>query len=1269
MRGGTHTRKFDPYVPRILLDRLVTAPAEPVLREEGTIVFIDLSGFTRLSERLSRMGKEGAEHVVETINSCFTVLLSDAYQMGGSLLKFGGDALLLWFEGEGHPLRGCASAVAMRRTLRQIGRIRTGGGQVVLRMSVGIHSATYETFLVGGSHREYLIAGPAVSKVVELEATASAGQILVSDSTARLLPERSVGAPCGPGLLLSRAPQPSSWMPERSDELPADDAVADCLSIAVREHLRNAPAAPEHRPATVAFLQYGDLDQRIATAGPEAAADALNELVGAAQQAADRYGICFLNSDIAADGGKLLFSAGAPRAVGDDEERMLLAMRQIVDCETTLPVRVGVNRGHTFTGEVGPEYRRTYVVMGDVVNLAARLSAKARWGTVLTTEGALQRSRTRFATTSLPPFTVKGKRRPIEAFEVENALRTAAVAPRAERLPLFGREREVEILKRSIDRARGGRGGLIELVGETGSGKSRLLAEARQLAHGMRFMHATCETYTQMIPYFSWREPLRQLLGLSSEDPDSLALDRLQANLEMFAPELLPWQPLIAIALGVEMPLTREVEELSPDFRTGKLHEVVLRFLAPALATPTLVEIEHAHLMDEASAALLHALCETLTPSSWLIIATRRDVKGGLVAPPESTIHIDLGLLSREDALALAEATPEAELLPPDIIDEAVERAGGSPEFLLDLLAAAASGSGELPGSIEAAASARLDALLPGDRAMVRRAAVLGLSFHAKRLEHVLPNDAPRPDVATWQRLQSVFAQDPDGHIRFKRPALREVAYETLPFRLRRELHAALATALEPLLGVDVDADPAVLSLHFTLAGDYHRAWRYAKAAAERAVAKFAQADAVRLYRRAIEAGRQDRASDRELAECWEALGEALTKTGHSAAAADALTAARNLVKNDPLAQARLFLRHIRIAHRQAQLTPAARWAGRGLRALGQADDEDSRAIRARLLAELGFVRYLQGRLREAENLCRTAIGQFAADVEERPVAHASYVLDAVLIDLGRLDEAVHAPRALAIYERLGDREEQGHVLNAMAARAHYSWHWDEAVKLYARAGEAYERGGSQTGIAIAACNIGGILSDRGLLEQAVQHLRRARRIWTANGERETAAYATVLLGRAVGRDGDIEQARRLLTAAATELRELGEARDLEEAEIAMAEAEALGGDASRAAELAEAHLSSQRELAWVKRIRAIALARLGQLDEAIDELENALSIARERDSVYDVAATLDVLQMLGAASQTALAERDSMLSRLGIERLPAVLDLVPFGREPVAAP
>jgi class 3 adenylate cyclase/tetratricopeptide (TPR) repeat protein len=1122
-------------------------------------------------------------------------------------------------------------------------------------MSAGVHTGSFQMLLVGTSHREYLIAGPDSTRAVEMEASASAGQVLLSPQTAARLPRRALGAQAGPGVLLARSPSLREFAPDEDSYRPVDDAVIRCLSTEVRAHVLAAPAAPEHRTAVVAFVQFGGLDELMEARGPSAAAHALDELVDAVEEAADLFQVCFLGSDVAAGGGKLILTAGAPRAVGDDEERMLLTLRHVIDQRVRLPVRVGVNRGRVFAGEIGPHYRRTYSVMGDTVNLAARLMAKAPWETVYATGSVLTRSQTKFELSRLEPFMVKGKSQPIEAWSVGRLVRPSALPDAGKHVPLIGRDAEYATLRTALMHAERGSGTLIEIIGEAGSGKSRLLAEARDLAEQFRFAHSTCENYRRSVPYVVWRDILRQLLGVHWDDPDEVAIAAIRKQLETSDRDLVPWLPLLAIVFDVQVPMTREVGELATDYRAAKLHDVVLEFLESVMAIPTLIQIEQAHFMDDASAALLRAIAGRLESSAWTIIATRRDVTGGFEATTESATRISLGPLPAEAMMGLAESTPEASIVPPDLLETAVQRAGGSPEFLLDLLAAAAGGSEALPDSIEAAATARIDELGPSDRILVRRASVLGLRFHPRLLRYVLDPVVPEPDEHTWGRISSLFSDDGEGYIRFKRPAVCEAAYEGLPYRLRRQLHATVGEALERARGHDPDADPAVLSLHFILAGDHGRAWKYAKVAAERAVAKFAQADAARLYRRAIDAGRQNGASDLELAECWEALAEALQHSGLLSAAVDALTAARNLQREDPLAQARLFLRHVRVAHRQGGLAAAVRWGGRGLRVLGDAEDDRSRVIRARILAELAFIRCVQGRLPEAERMCRTVIEDFESGGEQRPLAHASYVLDLALMDLGRLPEAVHSRRALAIYERLGDFEEQGHVLNLLAVLERVRWNWDEALRLYDRAAEAYDRAGCRSGIAITECNLGETLADRGLDEAAVRHFGRARRIWSAVDERGAAAYAAGLLGRVAGRAGRIEEARKLVGDAAAELRAVGEMRYLEEVEGILAEAEAIAGDASRAVALAEKLVSASTHEAWLRRVRGIALARQGQWDEAVAALESALAIARERGALYDVAATLDILVRLGAESEYGADERDSLLRRLGVVRLPAL--------------
>src|SRR5262249_22126920 len=154
--------------------------------------------------------------------------------------------------------------------------------------------------------------------------------------------------------------------------------------------------------------------------------------------------------------------------------------------------------------------------------------------------------------------------------------------------------------------------------------------------------------------------------------------------------------------------------------------------------------------------------------------------------------------LSAEDVHELALSTPEASQVPPHVVELAVERSGGSPEFLLDLLAAAAAGDREeLPESVGAATMARIDRLDPRAGAVGRRAAILGINFHPSRLADVLERGMPLPEDGFWERLSGVFAREPDGHVRFKRPALQEVAYDSLPFKLRRQLHLAVGLRLE----------------------------------------------------------------------------------------------------------------------------------------------------------------------------------------------------------------------------------------------------------------------------------------------------------------------------------------------------------------------------------------------------------------------------------------------------------------------------------------
>src|SRR5439155_10681180 len=247
--------------------------------------------------------------------------------------------------------------------------------------------------------------------------------------------------------------------------------VEECVPVEIRQHLLGGGGEPEHRPMTAAFIHFMGADELLAREGPEVLADALETTLSRVEEIAEEYQVAFFDTDIYSSGGKIMLMAGAPRSTGSDEERMLRAMRAVIDAELPLALRIGVNRGRIFVGDFGPDYRRTYTVTGDAVNLAARLMAKAEPGQVLATDDVLSRSRSAFQTAALEPFQAKGKSEPVYAFLVDG------VQSRQERAgiaPLVGRERELRLLLDAFASASEYSGSLVEVVAEPGMGKSRL---------------------------------------------------------------------------------------------------------------------------------------------------------------------------------------------------------------------------------------------------------------------------------------------------------------------------------------------------------------------------------------------------------------------------------------------------------------------------------------------------------------------------------------------------------------------------------------------------------------------------------------------------------------------------------------------------------------------------------------------------------------------------------------------------------------------------
>ena len=195
------------------------------------------------------------------MNTVFRELLDVAARFGGDCLKFGGDALLLLFTGPSHERRGAAAAHGMLSALKSLRRQGGSAGLGTLGMSLGVHSGIIHAFLAGDSHRELLVAGPAVSETLALESAAKAGQILVSDSTAGALDIEDVSPHGDRGRRLVRPPSVDG-LDDGTRSVPTDGVhAASGISDQLRDHLSQSHKGGEHRLAAIGFLKFGTTDE------------------------------------------------------------------------------------------------------------------------------------------------------------------------------------------------------------------------------------------------------------------------------------------------------------------------------------------------------------------------------------------------------------------------------------------------------------------------------------------------------------------------------------------------------------------------------------------------------------------------------------------------------------------------------------------------------------------------------------------------------------------------------------------------------------------------------------------------------------------------------------------------------------------------------------------------------------------------------------------------------------------------------------------------
>jgi len=476
------------YLPADRLRALMVGATLP-MTVSGSALFAGISGFTSITEKLRQSlgARRGAETLVSHLNRVYDALIAQVEGYSGSIISFAGDAITCWFTGDDAANRAVLCAIDAMNTIEHI--TLPDGETAAIGIKVSIATGMVQRFVVGDPDIQVIdvLAGATVVRMAAGESEAEGGEVLIDQPTEILLGgtihvrewrvrdeerfaviERVAASPIPP--IISKSDTELDEAVLRPWLLPA---VARQFQAGLGEYLT------ELRPAVALFMRFSGIDY---DHDPEANTK-LDRFTRLAQQILARYESNLLQLTMGDKGSYIYAAFGAPLAHEDDAARALNAALDLrvetADLGYLDPVQIGISRGTMRSGAYGGQTRRIYGVLGDEVNLAARLMTRADPGTILVSEALLDAKVNGFALEALPPIKVKGKSNPITVLRLTGRQEQSFVR-RFYTTPLIGRNAELTALQTALQPIFAGRHvGVLYLYGEPGMGKSRLAYEAQ----------------------------------------------------------------------------------------------------------------------------------------------------------------------------------------------------------------------------------------------------------------------------------------------------------------------------------------------------------------------------------------------------------------------------------------------------------------------------------------------------------------------------------------------------------------------------------------------------------------------------------------------------------------------------------------------------------------------------------------------------------------------------------------------------------------------
>ena len=834
-------------------------------------MFLDLSGFSTMTDTLMQHGQHGAEVLAGLMHGVFDPLVASIFEYGGKIVGFAGDGIMALYPIESDAritaLRAMTSAYIIQKRFEENSTRQTIYGEFSIFAKIGLGSGSVSWGILCSENCDqatYYFRGTAVDESAHAEHHAMAGDILLTENIYRLLHAD-----------IETLPFASHWRfrnfygqlpePQPTTFPPVDLKIA---RLFMPEEVIAEDVHGEFRQVVNLFMRFPDLSET-----------QLDVLMRKVFELRNTYGGLLSRMDFGDKGCNMLILWGAPVAYGNDIGRalnFLLDLKSAVD----FPITAGVTYYISHAGYLGSSLYEDYTCYGWGVNLASRFMMSAPVGEVWVDERIARRVSNWFEIEFLNSQFFKGFAAQQKVYVLHRHKPTAEPTYQSE---LVGREDEFAQLDSFLEPLWDGKfAGLLLVSGDAGIGKGRLVHEARasKKFESRRVLWAVCQAdQIQRQSFNPLRNWLQRYFGISSGQALEERKQSFDAKLDELievtadpelARELERTRSILGALLGLDWAESL-YEQLDPEGRYNNAFLALIALLkAESLRRPVILFLEDLQFIDRDTKDFLARLkrsslaAEGSFPIAMIVTSRQQgaSLEKGLI-----DARIVLRGLSREALQHLIEILLGGRVAP-ELITLVMDRSEGNPYFAEqivhylqeeNLIETGKSGwtlletldQDFLPGDVRAVLVARLDQLARGVRESVQTAAVLGRQFEVPLLVHMLREDSFVYRYVEEAEKASIWAPLDEVRYLFSHGLLRDAAYEMQMQARRRELHALAVDALVSLYG-EIPSRYAELAYHAKYAEQGSKAQKYYMLAGRAAADLYQNHQAIEYYRRAL---------------------------------------------------------------------------------------------------------------------------------------------------------------------------------------------------------------------------------------------------------------------------------------------------------------------------------------------------------------------------------------------------------------------------------